>query len=318
MSASPTLPKLSWAQKYFPVGLPDDPNHPTQIALRTYALSLPLSLGPSLLPFALSLFSRTKRSRIRVRGLKDILKRELGPNSFAFAITVAIAGGAALHRLWQHLEDSGSDNRWDADSNLSSNQFGASGPNPFDDPARLQRNKIYRTLQRWFSSHHVSPSHKAFLSNLISSTLAIILLQAKGGRNRSKSRSMEDIAIPFTIPIDVNVTKYGPSKTLDLTLLLVVRAVDAAIQSMVFKKSESYWLRSRNLSTIDILGANREHLASRPGLLGTEATGEEIQWRQKMTTRIDAFIFWVCSARFVTIRNIWNTISILMGRSPQQ
>jgi hypothetical protein len=301
MSASPpplVLPELSWTEKYLPAGLPDDPNHPTQIALRTYAVSLPLSLGPSLLPFALSLFSGRKRSRIRARSLKDVLKRELGPNGFAFAITVAVAGGAVLQRIWQHLEDSGGDHGWDADPNPLSNKFGSSSAEAPSGTSRLGRSRIYRKLQRWISSRDVSPSHKAFLSNLISSTLAIILLQA-GGRNRSKSRPMTNIAIPLTMPIDVNVTKYGPSPTLDLTLLLLVRAVDATIQSMVFKKSESYWSTSRNLNTVDILGANRELLASHSGALEAERTEEEIRWRQNMTTRIDAFIFWACSARFV-------------------
>lgn len=293
------LPELSWTEKYLPAGLPDDANHPIQIALRTYIVSLPLSLGPSLLPFALSLFSRRKRSRIRARSLKGILKRELGLNGFAFAITVAVAGGAALQRVWQNLEGSKGDQAWEVDLNSAPHEFGASSADTPPAPSVLKRNEIYQKLRKWICFRDVSPSRKAFLSNLISSTLAIILLQRRRGRDRSRSRPMTNIPIPLTMPIDINVTKYGPSPTLDLTLLLLVRAVDATIQSMVFKKSESYWSRSRNISTVDVLGANRELLVGQPGTTKAERSEEGIKWRQKMTTRIDAFIFWACSARFV-------------------
>jgi hypothetical protein len=149
----------------------------------------------------------------------------------------------------------------------------------------------------------MSPARKAFVCNLISSTIAIILLQGKGDRNRSRYMPVNSVNIPLTMPIDANATKHGRSPTLDLTLLLLVRAVDATIQSMVFRRSETYWSKAR---TLDILGANGEVLASQA--VTAEARRkkeEETKWRQNMTTRIDAFIFWACSARFVIDVQCW-------------
>ena len=221
MSSSPP-PALSWTEKWLPAGLPHASNHPAQIALRTYVVALSLSLGPSLLPFAISLFARRKEStRNHTRSLKNVLKRELGPNGFAFAITVAVGGGAALQNIWQSLEDS-SDHEFGTDIDSTSC---ASTVDAFSSPSGWERNETYRKQRRWISSQDVSPSSRALLSNLIASTFAIILLQGRRGRYRPIFRPAENIDIPLTMPIDVNATKYGPSPTLDLTLLLLVRAV---------------------------------------------------------------------------------------------
>lgn len=235
-----------------------------------------------------------------------MLKRELGPNGFAFAITVAVGGGAALQNIWQSLEDS-SDHEFGTDIDSTSC---ASTVDAFSSPSGWERNETYRKLRRWISSQDVSPSSRALLSNLIASTFAIILLQGRRGRYRPIFRPAENIDIPLTMPIDVNATKYGPSPTLDLTLLLLVRAVDAKIQSMVFKKSESYW--TRNLSTVDILGAHRELLLAQPDTVEADRKKEETLWRQRMTTRIDAFIFWACSARSAIATRILTATGVLM------
>jgi len=157
----------------------------------------------------------------------------------------------------------------------------------------LERKDAYRKLRRWIAS----APRKTFMCNLISSTIAIILLQGKGDRNRSRSSPIKSVNLPLTMPIDANTTKHGPSPTLDLTLLLLVRAVDATIQSMVFKGSETYWSRAH---TIDILGANGEVLVSQAVTAeARKKKEEETKWRQKVTTRIDAFVFWACSARIM-------------------
>lgn len=68
--------------------LSSDPTHPSQVAIRTYGLALSLSLGPSLVPFVLSLITRRKSSKTGLEALKKILRRELGCDGFAFAITI--------------------------------------------------------------------------------------------------------------------------------------------------------------------------------------------------------------------------------------
>lgn len=289
-SLTDSAKKRSWIEKHFPDGLPDDPNHPAQIALRTYAVSLALSLGPSLLPFVLAFFSGRKKTKGQARTLKHVLKRELGPNGFAFAITVAVGGGAALQRVWNVLDSSDEGN---TDFGLFDANMPAITPNA---PASTARHAL-KGLRRWIFSQDISPSRKAFVANLISSTLAIILLQGRGGRSRSQTLPLPSADIPLTLPIDSGTTRHGPSPTLDLTLLLLVRAIDAKIQSIVFKRSETY--RSKS-STIDILGTNGEVLVRQAGTVESQKQKEEeIQWRQRMTTRIDAFFFWACSARSV-------------------
>lgn len=297
---SPT--KRSWAHKYIPKELPDDPGHPAQIALRTYAVSLSLSLGPALLPFIIGLFSGRRKATGQGRSLKDVLKRELGPNGFAFAITVAVGGGAALQRVWQLLEDND-------DQDYSEDEVDSPAESLAEDESPganiLQRSDTYQKLRKWISSQEVASSRKAFISNIVSSTIAIILLQGRAASRRTRPRSPKNIDIPLTMPIDTNATRSGPSPTLDLTLLLLVRAIDATIQSLVFKRSETYWSRSRNLSTIDVLGENGAVLLSQAGAVEAQQKKEEgTRWRQKMTTGIDAFIFWACSARYVDIQTM--------------
>lgn len=304
MSFSPSLTvagspkKKSWLRlwEYFSGEFPDDASHPAQIALRTYAVSLSLSLGPALLPFLISLLSGRRKAKAQVKSLTDVLKVELGPNGFAFAITVAVGGGAALQRVWQ-LWDNSSEREGSDAVGLSANLRNESSGAHF-----LQRNKTYQTIRQWILSREVSSERKAFISNIITSAIAIIILQ-NPGRRRIRSQAVRKLDLPLTVSIG-STTRHGPSSTLDLTLLLFVRAVDSIIQSIVFKRSEwrteTYWSRSQNPSTIDILGDDGEMLLSRAGAIEAQQHKEnETRWRQKMTTRIDAFIFWACSARCV-------------------
>lgn len=295
--------KPSLAKKLLPtVELPDASNHLIQIVLRTYSVALSLSLGPSLLPFVVAFFKRGTKAKGRARSLKYILNRELGPNGFAFAITVAVGGGAALQRLWQLMEAPSED----ADTYSSFEQSSPSAAGRQPDAGMLERNRTYQKLKKWSMARPC----KAFVCNLISSTIAIILLQGKDSRSRSKSVLIKRVNIPLTIPIDSNATKNGSSPTLDLTLLLLVRAVDATVQSMVFKGSEACCSRAH---AIDILSANGEILVSQPGTAeARNKKDEETKWRQKLTTRIDAFIFWACSARSVVDMYGTNASGMLM------
>ena len=300
--AESLLKKKSSLRKCFPYRLSDDASHPAQIALRTYAVSLSFSLGPALLPFLTSLLSGRKKAKAQVRSLTDVLKVELGPNGFAFAITAAVGGGAALQRLWKLWDDS---SEQEGNGDVGSPRFDANLRSESPGAYFLQRHMTYETIRKWILSREISSERKAFISNIITSTIAITLLQYPS-RRRVTHRSVRKLDLPLTVSIDT-ATTHGPSSTLDLTLLLFVRAVDCIIQSIVFKRSEwrteTYWSRSQNSSTIDILGDNGKMLLSQVGAIEAQQHKEdETRWRQRMTMRIDAFIFWACSARCVRCR----------------
>jgi|ERR1700722_20094380 len=76
--------------------------------LRTYALSLALALGPAFIPSISSFPPRATRGAVTLDkgqtrpGLIYLLKRELGPNGFAFAFTVV---GVALLHIWEAMAD---------------------------------------------------------------------------------------------------------------------------------------------------------------------------------------------------------------------
>ncbi|KAG5647996.1 hypothetical protein DXG03_007030 [Asterophora parasitica] len=78
-------------------------SEPVQFALRTYALSLSLSLGPSLVPFLTALLKRKLSHKTGIKAFLRVLRREFGFDGFAFAMTLSVAGGAALGSLWDAL-----------------------------------------------------------------------------------------------------------------------------------------------------------------------------------------------------------------------
>lgn len=204
--------------------LPDD--HPLQIGLRTYSLALSLALGPALLPFLTS-------RKARAQGFKRvlyILKRELSINAFAMSITVGVAGGAAIRSLWDGLEE-----------------WYEGGATPSE--------SVPGKMRAWLSS--VKGGQRAFLSNVVSSSLAIALLHSR--RRHAASAWVGK-----------------PSPTLDLSLLLLVRAMDSVVQLALFKPS----------------AASERHLP-------TAVKDENRANRRKWSTRLDALVFWACSARYV-------------------
>lgn len=219
--------------------IPDNPKHPLQVSIRTYCLSLCLSLGPSLIPFVASRRSQ-KTSR---NALQRVLAREFGLRGFAFSVTLALGGGSMIRELWRILDD--------FDSDASESQAMAAATK----------------LKAWISVLKLSSAQKTFLSNVLSSSLGLLLLQS--GRQRGASRSKEP----------------GTSRTLDLTLLLLVRALDAGVQSFVARKS----------------GSRRESDAELPGQHPQTAQQRLISGlkREAMRSQIDSFLFWACSARSV-------------------
>ena len=139
------IPAREWAHKAaeFLHTFPD--NHPIQIALRTYALALSLSLGPAFVAFL------TKPRRKTVGPLIRAIQRELGLTGFAFAMTTALAGGASFKSLWDSLEE----------------KFAA--------PSSSR-------LSTWRS--RLRDVHKTFLANACSAFIAIMLMQRQRAKLR--------------------------------------------------------------------------------------------------------------------------------------
>ncbi|KAJ7706172.1 hypothetical protein B0H17DRAFT_919881 [Mycena rosella] len=233
----PKPPRAQWHR--ISSHIPEDTSHPVQVALRTYCLSLCLSLGPSLIPFATSRAS-AKTSK---NALMRVLAREFGPRGFAFSITLALGGGSMIRELWRTLDDLDSD---------------------------APENAAAAKLRAWISVLKLSPAQKTFLSNVVSTSAGLLLLQA--GRRRSQTgpaSSKNPVA----------------SRTLDLTLLLLVRALDAAVQSFVARKS----------------GGRRESDAG-PPVHGVQPSRQRLASsvkRESMRTQIDSLVFWACSARIM-------------------
>ena len=216
------------------LSLPND--HPLQIAIRTYPLALSLSLGPALLSFLAS--SKYREIGLTSR-LKSILLRELALTSFPFAITVAICGGSGLQFLWKRLE-----RKW-SKAPQGSGKGNASG--------------LLARLEPW---------QRTFACNALASLAAITLLQT---RRRSVQTRKVDIPIPGAVPIAPTreIERGIFSTTLDLTLLVLVRAADALVQRIVFKRAghENKQAKKRRLS---------------------------------ITTKLDALTFWASSAGFAS------------------
>ncbi len=225
---------------------PDD--HPFQIALRTYALSLSLSLGPALIPFVVSAKARARG----VGSLLYVLKRELGIYGFAFAMTVGVGGGAALKHVWKVWE-------------TTSAQAGDAGTGQ-DQSSALAR---FRT---WIRS--LKDTRKTFITNACSAFLAILLLQSR----KSRRKATLTTSIPMTLPSSDLVGRASP--TFDLTLLILVRAADSITRYTLFK----------------LLPNSKSE--------GQEASEKVQERRQVITRRIDALVFWACSARLANFSNL--------------
>jgi hypothetical protein len=274
-TSKPSKNRISWLDKLPSVS--QDPVHPAQIALRTYALTLSLSLGPPLARLAISsAFSPCpSRSSSRLKTLSKILQRELRPDGFAFALTLAAGGGATIRRLWDVLDRQGTD----------------APPGTGPPAAPSLQNTFIRQLRRWSTSLSLSDYQRTFISNLLSSSLGFLLLQS--GRLRSRRLRASRGAISGPSPHSQDTT----SPTIDLTLLLAVRTLDTLVQSFVFKKSG----RPSSIAGVSggapTFGSEHSEVDERQG---DAARSARIK-REQLRTNIDAFIFWLCSARLASI-----------------
>ena len=283
--------------------LPKDPTHPIQIALRTYSLALLLSLGPSLTPFIVVIFSKlinvkTKRSSTKtdLATLKRILRRELGHDGFAFSMTLSVAGGAAIRNLLRN-------------ANASTGKESCDSNGPRIGAARASSSRgVHRLLQLLKScliSSSRSPEQQTFISHVISSFIGILLLQA--GRARSaRLRAASKLTKPS-----------GHAPTLDLTLILLVRAIDSIVQTFILQKSQptSGYITISNapspgdqpVSLEDSSSSRRQQQPEarlvHDKLAKEKSKMETHKMKLKLTSRLDAFVFWACSARYVYFLN---------------
>ncbi|KAF5314101.1 hypothetical protein D9611_006821 [Ephemerocybe angulata] len=245
-----------WLAKTLPT-LPDDPTHPAQVALRTYALALSFSLGPALVPFVASVASTRKSPRARWSVLRLVLKRELGYDGFAASMTTSVAGGAILRALWCLLVED-AHGRENKQPNLDDSAHG-----------RLEE------VKSWLRSLDLTPTQVSFACNIVPSTIGVLLLQK--GANKSSKRS----------------GKGKPSPTLDLTLLLVIRALDSLVQSLILRRTRPSLLETtQNAAELEPMLLVREKLER-------EETKRVNKTRQRMAEKVDAFLFWACSSRIM-------------------
>jgi hypothetical protein len=274
-----------------------DPTHPVQIALRTYALALLLSLGPSLSSFIAVIFSKLidvkiKRSSTKtdLATLKRVIRRELGHDGFAFSVTLSVAGGAAIRDLFRNANASTGMESYDSNGS----KFGAA--------RAISSRGVQRLLQLLKSCLlSASPEQQTFISHVISSFIGILLLQA----GRARTARLRAVSNP-TKP-----SGYAP--TLDLTLLLLVRAVDSIVQTLILQKSQPIASYTNNtpspcgqpVSMEDNSSRSRtgqQHLEARlvhDKLAKEKSKKETHKIKLKLTSRLDAFVFWACSARYV-------------------
>jgi len=262
------------------IALPAD--HPAKIGSRTYGLALLLSLGPALLPFVAKVVVLMKAGkdvdRVRVykvaAGLGRLLRRELDPFGFTFAITTAVAGGSLLRIASENLEKPTVCSLQNGEANFDATGGGLKS---------LFKNVKSRLRLYWTS---LSDVQQVFLSNALASAVAIVLLQWKTAPGRPSGVP----ELPLTLPTDDIPKRKGSSPTLNLTLILFVRALDSVVHG---------GLQDKLLQKLK--GKERE-VTLGPAEVEEESSRESVRakdWINKWTSNLDSLVFCVCSARSV-------------------
>lgn len=244
----------------------DDPTHPIQMILRTYALGLSFSLGPSLIPFISSHITSKPSPRTSLPALKHVLRRDFGLDGFAFAITVCVGGGAAIRRLWRIL---------------ASPKYQAYSILP------MSVRTICRQCNAYLQALKMTSYYKTFLANVLSSFLGVLLLQA-GYRRSRRLRCIRDSSTSGIFHSDTATHTIRALPTLDFTLLLLVRALDAILQTFIHRSSQPAQ------PMVDT--ARRHPTESTKNQFLKKNANPDKQVRD-LISRTDAFVFWACSAR---------------------
>ena len=254
-------------------------NHPAKISSRAYGLALLLSLGPTLLPFVskVIVLAKTRKDVDHVgagkvaAGLWRLLRRELGPFGFAFAITTAVAGGSFLANVSENLER----------PVIPLQDEGASIGGGLGSAFGNAKSRLWRCCT-------LSDIQRTFLSNALASAVAIVLLQWKA----PPGRPLGVPELPLTLPIDDTPRPKGISPTLNLTLFLLVRALDSVVhgglQDRLLQKLKGKGREVTPGPTSEVEGAtSRDSVYAR-------------NWINKWSSNLDSLLFCVCSARCVS------------------
>lgn len=229
----------------------DDPTHPIHVALRTYALTLSFSVGPSLVTqLALPLITKRRISSTQLRKFIRVLGREHSFVGFTAVITLAIGGGATIRHLLKTIDEL---------------------------PATDDSDIVYSSLWRKARVRvpRLNEQKKTFISYLVASIAGFLLLQSGRRRWRQIRRSKR-----------LDGLNNDSSSTLDMTILLFVRAMDVLLQYGIsgnrqFQPQEP---------TMHLSKTQHSHLLRDKG---------KVKKRKYLASRIDALIFWACSARIM-------------------
>lgn len=257
--------------------------HPVKIGSRTYGLCLLLSLGPPLLPSVAKAVVLAKAGkdvdRVKARkvmaGLGRLLRRELGPFGFAFAIATAVSGGSFLQNMFGNLEKP---------SNLSL-QHGmetlGAGSGGLDSVFKDTKSR----LQCYWKS--LSNAQQAYLTNALASAVAIVLLQGKPAPGRPSG--VPGLPLTLPTPIDDTSGRKGISPTLNLTLILFVRALDCIVHSR---------LQGKLLQKFGGKGREGTFISAEVEKATPTDPAYAKEWINKWTSTLDSLVFCVCSARY--------------------
>lgn len=225
---------------------------PLHIALRAYVLVAAIALGPSLFSTGLALVQGSRRPR----PFRTALLRELGPNGLPFALSVAIGGGQYIQRLWK-------EQRSPVNSTASTR------------PCSSRTLAALRGVFSRIRNSKLTGCRTTFIANAIASAVAIALLQRRRWRSASSDKR-----------------SFGKSPTMDLTLLLLVRAVDALVQSKLLSWKATFLPYQSEVSDSKPPKSNIPHQEKSNNFVNE-------QTRTRIAARLDALIFWACSARYV-------------------
>lgn len=297
LASAPPSPRSqsSWIDRI--PSLSDDPAHPAQIGLRTYALALSLSLGPALVPFITTLVipRSTLAHNANWAALRRVLRRELGPDGFAFSVTLSVAGGAALSNYLLCLAAplKGPEGEQDV---IDIHERPGEYPHTSTKSGDFNTFSTLHDLAKIVTKHMkaclvaLSPRQQTFSSYFLASIIGVLLLQS--GRERSvRLKALRNATIR-----NAARTSDLTSPTLDLSLLLLVRAVDSVVQAFILRRP-ILPVRSGTHTVASEYGQRVLEPKVIHDRLERERIKRQNATRQMWTSRVDALVFWACSAR---------------------
>lgn len=237
-----------------------------QITLRTYILASSLLLGPSLLPVATALVRDPQGLKDRLGALKLALSKELGSRGLPFALAVAVGGGQCLKLLWETLKKQPKSSV--PASRRSSHSL-----------LLLFKRTLRGSIQALDSK--LTAYQKVFTMNAMASGVVAAVLLHRRDRSYSSSHRR-----PGT-----------KSSTLDLTLWLLVHALDALVQSRLLSGKNKATSRCASAPTRDVQARG----PSSEGEPSNDIATSEILSKERIRINawFDGLLFWACSARIM-------------------